>query len=104
LSIFGTHIFRPDSNDPIHFKSDGITVDNAQKKVVHAWREMEKYVRYMINDNTFDLATAWKEDEHKTHVDITNPFKKRTSARIEFAFTGSIEDIEAGTFGANGDK
>ena len=49
----------------------------------------------MTNDDTFDLATAWKEEEHKAFIDITDPFKKRTSARIEYAFTGSIEDIES---------
>ena len=91
----GTRVFRPDSDDPTEFESSGISLENAERKVVHAWLEIEKYVRYMTNDDTFDLATAWKEEEHKQFIDITNPFKKRTSARVEYAFTGSIEDIES---------
>ena len=70
-------------------------IDNTRKKIVHAWKEIESYVRYMTNDENFDLATAWKKEEHGELIDILDPFKRRTSARIEFGFNSQLEeDIE----------
>ena len=65
--------------EPLNFKSDGISIDNTRSKIVHAWRVIENYVRYMTGDETFDIATAWNEEEHGDRIDILNAFKRRIS-------------------------
>ena len=67
-----------------------MTLENIRGKIVHAWREVETYVRYMTDNQSFDLATAWNRDKHSDRIDIFDPFKRRTSARIEFGFTSGL--------------
>ena len=91
----GEKTYAKNSMKPLKFKADVFPIDNTRKKIVHAWREIESYVRYMTNDENFDLATAWKKEEHGERIDILDPFKRRTSARIEFGFNSQLEeDIE----------
>ena len=93
----GEKTYAKNSMEPLNFKS-GISIDNTRSKIVHAWREIENYVRYMTGDETFDIATAWNEEEHGDRIDILNAFKRRTSARIEFGFNSQLEeDIEIHT-------
>ena len=40
------------------------------------------------------MQNGYNRDEHGHYIDVTDPFKKRTSARIDFGFTGSINDNE----------
>ena len=94
----GEKTYAKNSMEPLNFKSDGISIDNTRSKIVHAWRVIENYVRYMTGDETFDIATAWNEEEHGDRIDILNAFKRRTSARIEFGFNSQLEeDIEIHT-------
>ena len=88
----GRAVYRPNSDDPLPYSSDGISIENARSKIVHAWREIESYVRYMTKKEDFDLATAWNREEHGDTIDILDPFKRRTSARIEFGFNRSLND------------
>ena len=89
----GSKIFRETSDDPIEMNVDGVSVSTSKKTVVHVWRKMESYKRYITRDDSFDLATTWSKEKYGSFIDITDPFKKRTSARIDFGFKGSIEDI-----------
>ena len=47
---------------------------------------------FSTGDETFDIATAWNEEEHGDRIDILNAFKRRTSARIESGFNSQLEE------------
>ena len=46
----GEKTYAKNSMEPLNFKSDGISTENTQSKIVHTWREIEGYVRYMTDD------------------------------------------------------
>ena len=88
----GEKTYAKNSMEPLNFKSDGISIENTQSKIVYAQREIEGYVRYMTDDETFDIPIAWNEEEHGDRINILDAFRLITSARIEFGFNSQLEE------------